>query len=918
MKNFKKVVAAGLALLMLALSVNVSFAAENYTDKEAVVVAKVNAAGIMTGTDKGFEPSKTLTRAEAAAIIVRMKGISEDTVKQNSGATLFTDVAASHWAAGYVNVASNYGLIKGVGANKFAPEKEVSVAEFYTMAIRALGAGQLVEAEGTWPTNYVNFAIENNIAEDVAQIYTATSTRMTAATIVANTLEANMWVKGQVKSNGEITWIEDSSKHILGILNIKEYKNVDFTGIDTKKAKATTTKMDTITNPEFNSRAGIANLKEGLSYTVWYDTKEKEILGFWLPDDNKTVEFTEIKAYPSTNTGDVKLVVDGEETKYKADSCVLKINGVVATSLTGYDLPVFGVAYYGTTDTTKDKIVKIYAESYKLRGVVKEVTSKKVTFEDTSKVSGATLTGSITIDLDKDSTYKYAVTQDGKEISIEDLEKGDVVFGYYRNNSAKDIVLTVYEDTIEGKVTAKSGSKVTIDGKKYDLVGASANAGDEGTFYLSQNGKIVMFNADKKKSDVAMISAMKMVTSEIAGSSAKLMIKYTDMNGTTSDWVEVSSDVDDYEVSTKYTTKALAKAGLYDVLINGDVPEYTAIGTLVAYTTKGGKFVVKENKLPSDNTIGKDTLFFGITAFTDAKTDTITTAETAPKSWYLTSGVKVFEKEDNNKSTYKKEVTLKEVNAEDLDDLTSLTASYMADLDFDQRAAGVLILEKTNIVSDERWAIVLDIAIYDDGDKDTKEDKQVTVLYAGDSTETTYIAEAANLKYVNKSSADTALAAGDVIQLSVEGDVIKRIADGAKVKNSKAAEVTSGVANNYFVKEYNNNTYTLGTYTANVYDDDPTSAVKARGAELTDTRYLLSEDVVVAKYDSAKTEYKVADFDDIKFLYVDGIDETASTSDEDAQRINDNNLNDANSLVKFVSYTDNDGNVEIVAIIFNK
>ncbi|MCQ2750011.1 MAG: S-layer homology domain-containing protein, partial [Clostridia bacterium] len=75
MKNFKKVVAGLLALLMLALSVNVTFAAEEYNDAEAVAVAKVNAAGIMQGTDKGFEPAKTLTRAEAAAIMVRMKGI---------------------------------------------------------------------------------------------------------------------------------------------------------------------------------------------------------------------------------------------------------------------------------------------------------------------------------------------------------------------------------------------------------------------------------------------------------------------------------------------------------------------------------------------------------------------------------------------------------------------------------------------------------------------------------------------------------------------------------------------------------------------------------------------------------------------------------------------------------------------------
>ena len=87
MKAIKRTVAALLATLMLATSTSFTLAAENYTDDEAVVVAKVNAAGIMTGTDKGFEPSKSLTRAEAAAIIVRMKGISESTVKTSAGTT---------------------------------------------------------------------------------------------------------------------------------------------------------------------------------------------------------------------------------------------------------------------------------------------------------------------------------------------------------------------------------------------------------------------------------------------------------------------------------------------------------------------------------------------------------------------------------------------------------------------------------------------------------------------------------------------------------------------------------------------------------------------------------------------------------------------------------------------------------------
>ena len=228
MKAMKRTIAGLLASLMLMSSVSVSFGAETYTAEEAVVVAKVNAAGIMTGTDNGFEPSKTLTRAEAAAIMVRMKGIPEAQVKSAAGTTLFGDVSASHWAAGYINVASSLGIIKGVGDNKFAPDTTVTIAEMTTMAVRALGAGQLVDAQaGTWPTNYMNFAGEEKLTDGVYNVYTAEASRINAATIVANTLEADVWEKSKVTTNNEVTWEKQPNKNILNsTLEIEVYDEI--------------------------------------------------------------------------------------------------------------------------------------------------------------------------------------------------------------------------------------------------------------------------------------------------------------------------------------------------------------------------------------------------------------------------------------------------------------------------------------------------------------------------------------------------------------------------------------------------------------------------------------------------------------------------------------------------------------------
>ena len=60
---------------------------------------------------------------------------------------------------------------------------------------------------------------------------------------------------------------------------------------------------------------------------------------------------------------------------------------------------------------------------------------------------------------------------------------------------------------------------------------------------------------------------------------------------------------------------------------------------------------VKANKLDADSKVMKDTLFYGVDAFTDANTDTLTLEAPDSRTWYLTSGVKVFEKEWDGKKT---------------------------------------------------------------------------------------------------------------------------------------------------------------------------------------------------------------------------------------------------------------------------
>ena len=125
MKDLRKVLALVIAFtMMLGFGVSASVFPDVADDASyAEAVTTLNALGIMCGDDKGeFRPDATITRAEAAAVVIRAKGL-EEASNGAKGATAFSDVAADHWATGYINLASQSGIVNGFTDGTFRPEE---------------------------------------------------------------------------------------------------------------------------------------------------------------------------------------------------------------------------------------------------------------------------------------------------------------------------------------------------------------------------------------------------------------------------------------------------------------------------------------------------------------------------------------------------------------------------------------------------------------------------------------------------------------------------------------------------------------------------------------------------------------------------------------------------------------------------
>ncbi len=98
-------------------------------------IEKLADQGIIKGvTANTFAPANNITRADYAALIVRLFDLSSDNAEN------FSDVDASDYFAAELAVARNTGVVAGKGNNMFAPRENISRQDMMVMIYRAMTA----------------------------------------------------------------------------------------------------------------------------------------------------------------------------------------------------------------------------------------------------------------------------------------------------------------------------------------------------------------------------------------------------------------------------------------------------------------------------------------------------------------------------------------------------------------------------------------------------------------------------------------------------------------------------------------------------------------------------------------------------------------------------------------------------------
>ena len=495
----KKLLALVLALVMSMSLVTISNAAfkdaDKISNKEAVDV--MAAVGVLAGYDNGeFGATDTLTRAQACKIIAYLDlgGKTADAIKGTG--TVFTDVKATSWYAGYVEYCAGAGYVAGVGGGKFDPEAKVTGVQFAKMLLCALG--YKAEIEGYTGTDYTiavaRDANKNDLFDGLSIVTSANLTREQAAQMAFNALEATV-VEYQGGTN--VTTSDGTSVIVNATRNEVKESKYDYTAVNGKSTK---------------DSDGVQQLCEKLYQDKLIKTTgESDDFGRpstkWIYDKDTTVTASDAAVavyagadYDKDTTKDLKddyknginkVVYNGGEDKKVTVSFLEKsINGL---TIEIYEDP-----------KDDDGLIAVVIEGYVAQIDTIETNDKDVVKKVTFTVYEATTSESITIDA-KDDEDAYAMI---KGLDEDDYFVAFLKPGWDTSKKASDLLAVDSVKAVEGKVTAMSADTyyngwIKIDGVKYEFANEYSQEielADEGTYYL-YNGYVIHSDKEANKAD---------------------------------------------------------------------------------------------------------------------------------------------------------------------------------------------------------------------------------------------------------------------------------------------------------------------------------------------------------------------------------------------------------------------------------
>jgi len=543
MKNLKKVLALVVALTMVLGTVAFASFTDVAEDSDSyTAVQTLSSLEILNGYEDGtFKPEGDITRAEFCAVVCRALGL-EGSANGAKGATQFTDVAADHWASGYINLAAGAKIVNGMGDGTFAPESNVTFEQAVKMLVVALGFEPMAAQKGGYPTGYLVVANTYGMTDGVkASDQTASASRGIVAQLTYNALDIPVMKQVGFGTNVEYMIMDGNNDYKyeslltnLGVAKLEGFVSktaiigdmepgmVEYTYTDANDDDYWTNKSTT-KSPALYIAEGVDVdpyvCVSSIAYVRELSRNKHELIAIMANEDSEVIEFNAtdidwdettddaIYYYPTADSNKSERI---RLASYKAVS-----DGNVALKVYKNYADLTGKAFTTVVpkDTKEDMIITVIENSgdSKFDAVlVKKYETALVEEVEAEKDRFTTKSSLFSFDFEDEEVTNKIVNAEGEAITLADFAENDVVAVLCQLDSngkaiTRDFdwieVINLGQNSVEGVVTEKGKKnngtvEIYVDGTAYELVEGTAapEVGDEGIFFLSATGKI--FDSD--------------------------------------------------------------------------------------------------------------------------------------------------------------------------------------------------------------------------------------------------------------------------------------------------------------------------------------------------------------------------------------------------------------------------------------
>jgi hypothetical protein len=496
----KKLISLILALALISAVPSVSFAFSDTdgTDYEEAVYVLSELDIIGGYEDKTFRPENSITRAEFAAMVVRLVDTSVYNIPEG---VVFKDVGKKHWAYEFVNAGFHIGYFSGYGDGIFAPDEKISFSEVVKTVTTILGYKPLAEARGGYPTGYVMIANEKDLLDGLSLGNDEYVTRGDVALLLYNSLNKPK-LEQSVFGNDKIEYTEDPRRTILtDELKVSRYEGVITATRHTGLYGVSALSEDEILIGDTKLAVGKSDIVSMLGYNlVVYakedkKTKDETVLFYEIKEENDVTTVVADDIDPSTNlnyfsywngekqesialSNDVQFIINAKYEPFALSNDLKPTSGTVTLLNNDGDKSVDVV------------IVKKYSHY-----VVSDIDSTDLVIYDKY--------GKEPLELEPaDKNVDYKIIRNGSNAKFKNINIG-AILSVLKSVDGEYMEINLVVSPIRGKVTGKVDSETFIigeDGKEYkrssDLPDSELiELGYDGTFYLDLEGRIIKIEA---------------------------------------------------------------------------------------------------------------------------------------------------------------------------------------------------------------------------------------------------------------------------------------------------------------------------------------------------------------------------------------------------------------------------------------